>query len=446
MRNLILSTVELTIIVSANNFAVNAYIPSLPRDIHREHVSTTPAAIFLFAVQTRARGRIYNSCLHSAPEVDDPPHHYDIDAITYRPVRLDDIPECCRLSATTCEDDEIAEAERLRYMQMNAGDYFWCAVLSADEDREWSKRFESCAKRKDDIIIGFIYSTRLTEFTEASFPTHDHTGLILAIHSVVVDSKFRYQDVAIAMIQNYLKQILSFSSFVDSSGFQRIQMLAQSEMLSHYVDTGFLVLRPSPILSGKIKWYELEARREILESMISDHHSTNVHPFQASSRSTSNPDEGFGRGVLFAERSQRRARLHKELSKLGIDPNEIEQFGTAAIRTYNSFLLPKSVGALAVAESPTRSRVVANSISFLAREFKADQERWLRNIDKNRTNRVKEKRKETTSEQCKHPITIVLDNIRSAHNVGNILRLAEAANIDSVRLCGMTPRPPHPKV
>jgi hypothetical protein len=140
--------------------------------------------------------------------------------------------------------------------------------------------------------------------------------------------------------------------------------------------------------------------------------------------------------------------LHSELSKLGIDPHELEnhqeRFGTAAIRTYNSFLLPKSVGALAVAESPTRPRVVANNISFLVKEFNADQERWLRNVDQIR--RGKDELVGAMAENDKHPITIILDNIRSAHNVGNILRLAEAAQINSVRLCGMTPRPPHPKV
>ena len=179
-----------------------------------------------------------------------------------------------------------------------------------------------------------------------------------------------------------------------------------------------------------------------------------------SSRSTFNPEyEGGTNGNRFAAgRNERRNRLHAELTNLGIDPTEIEshpdRFGTAAIRTYNSFLLPKSKGALAVTESPTRPRVVANSISFLTREFKADSEKWLRNVDKNRgadatdnadlvgdANNV-----ETRQPSRKHPITIILDNIRSAHNVGNILRLAEASQVDSVRLCGMTPRPPHPKV
>ena len=149
---------------------------------------------------------------------------------------------------------------------------------------------------------------------------------------------------------------------------------------------------------------------------------------------------------MFADgRCQRREKLHTELSKLGIDPNEIEshpeRFGTAAIRTYNSFLLPKSAGALAVAESPTRPSVVANNISFLQREHNADQERWLINVDRNRSDGAANQ-----SDNHKHPITIILDNVRSARNVGNILRLAEAARVESVRLCGMTPRPPHPKV
>eukprot|EP00804_Cyclotella_cryptica_P021851 CCRYP_000834-RA/>CCRYP_000834-RA protein AED:0.09 eAED:0.09 QI:82/1/1/1/1/1/4/82/339 len=162
-------------------------------------------------------------------------------------------------------------------------------------------------------------------------------------------------------------------------------------------------------------------------------------------RSTSNPDyEGGSNGNELAKgREHRRARLHSELIKLGINPDEIEsnpeQFGTSALRTYNSFILPKSAGALAVAESPTRAKVVANNMSFLIREYKADRERWIRNVDKHRTDRA-------AGNNVKHSMTIILDNVRSAPNVGNILRLGEAAQVESVRLCGMTPRPPHPKV
>lgn len=42
-------------------------------------------------------------------------------------------------------------------------------------------------------------------------------------------------------------------------------------------------------------------------------------------------------------------------------------------------------------------------------------------------------------------ITLVLDRLRSAHNVGNIFRIAEAVGADVI-CCGYTPAPPHPKL
>ncbi len=42
-------------------------------------------------------------------------------------------------------------------------------------------------------------------------------------------------------------------------------------------------------------------------------------------------------------------------------------------------------------------------------------------------------------------LTIILDRLRSAHNTGNIFRLAEAVGAD-IAACGYTPCPPHPKL
>ncbi len=44
------------------------------------------------------------------------------------------------------------------------------------------------------------------------------------------------------------------------------------------------------------------------------------------------------------------------------------------------------------------------------------------------------------------PIAGVLDNIRSAYNVGSMFRTAECAYIAELVLCGITARPPHRKV
>lgn len=41
---------------------------------------------------------------------------------------------------------------------------------------------------------------------------------------------------------------------------------------------------------------------------------------------------------------------------------------------------------------------------------------------------------------------IVLDRLRSAHNTGNIFRIAEAVGADEIIACGYTPAPPHPKL
>jgi 23S rRNA (guanosine2251-2'-O)-methyltransferase len=43
----------------------------------------------------------------------------------------------------------------------------------------------------------------------------------------------------------------------------------------------------------------------------------------------------------------------------------------------------------------------------------------------------------------KRPIVLVLDNVRSMHNVGSVFRTADAFLAEQIILCGYTPRPPH---
>jgi len=43
----------------------------------------------------------------------------------------------------------------------------------------------------------------------------------------------------------------------------------------------------------------------------------------------------------------------------------------------------------------------------------------------------------------KMPVVVVLDNIRSMHNVGSVFRTGDAFLIQGIYLCGYTPRPPH---
>lgn len=46
-------------------------------------------------------------------------------------------------------------------------------------------------------------------------------------------------------------------------------------------------------------------------------------------------------------------------------------------------------------------------------------------------------------EAAKRPLVVVLDNVRSMHNVGSVFRTADAFLIERIYLCGYTPQPPH---
>ena len=162
----------------------------------------------------------------------------------------------------------------------------------------------------------------------------------------------------------------------------------------------------------------------------------------SSTRSTHiiEPEETYHVGA-----EERKERLHAELSLRGLTSNELEALlnddvhrGSPAFRTYNSFVFPKSAGALASAEKPGRLATIAQSICFLHREQEANRNEWLRNHDRTLS--------ELPFASTRFPLTLVLDNVRSAHNVGNLLRAAEAARCERVFCCGITPTPPHPSV
>ena len=43
----------------------------------------------------------------------------------------------------------------------------------------------------------------------------------------------------------------------------------------------------------------------------------------------------------------------------------------------------------------------------------------------------------------KLPVILLLENIRSMHNVGSVFRTADAFLTEAIYLCGYSPRPPH---
>jgi 23S rRNA (guanosine2251-2'-O)-methyltransferase len=49
-------------------------------------------------------------------------------------------------------------------------------------------------------------------------------------------------------------------------------------------------------------------------------------------------------------------------------------------------------------------------------------------------------------EQVKLPVAVVLDNVRSMHNIGSIFRTADGFAVEQILLCGITAQPPHREI
>lgn len=48
--------------------------------------------------------------------------------------------------------------------------------------------------------------------------------------------------------------------------------------------------------------------------------------------------------------------------------------------------------------------------------------------------------------QDKLPVTVVLDNLRSMHNIGSIFRTSDGFAVEQIYLCGITAQPPHREI
>lgn len=53
---------------------------------------------------------------------------------------------------------------------------------------------------------------------------------------------------------------------------------------------------------------------------------------------------------------------------------------------------------------------------------------------------------EEFKEVDKIPVVVVLDNIRSMHNIGSVFRTSDAFRIEKIYLCGITAKPPHKEI
>ncbi len=52
----------------------------------------------------------------------------------------------------------------------------------------------------------------------------------------------------------------------------------------------------------------------------------------------------------------------------------------------------------------------------------------------------------TFRQQEKLPVTVVLDSVRSMHNVGSVFRTSDGFAVEQIILCGITAQPPHREI
>jgi len=137
--------------------------------------------------------------------------------------------------------------------------------------------------------------------------------------------------------------------------------------------------------------------------------------------------------------------LHESLKSLDIDANELYdaalqsiqdptagydgRYGKSAIKTYRAFLYPKQAVQGDPVMLPAAALRCARQIEFLLKRHKSHQAEWVRHTDVGDTQRQT------------FPMILLLDNVRSAFNVGSIFRSADAAGCEQVITTGITPHP-----
>jgi predicted PhzF superfamily epimerase YddE/YHI9/ribosomal protein S18 acetylase RimI-like enzyme len=161
--------------------------------------------------------------------------------IRFREVRPTDIPAVAQIEKASYPEDEAASKSALQYRQHHAAPYFRCAVVGGQDD-------------DNDVVIGYICSTRCREFEHESMSLHIPNGSLLAIHSVVVQQKYRKRGIATAMLKEYVEDVQKNND----GTIEKMVLLAKKDLLAFYVECGFQVKQLSSIVHGSEQWYDLE--------------------------------------------------------------------------------------------------------------------------------------------------------------------------------------------
>lgn len=174
--------------------------------------------------------------------------------LRFREVGPTDLATCVALEQASYPLNESASKSTLQYRQHQAATFFRCAVVSAPDEQE----------DDNDKVVGFVCSTRCEKLTKESLTTHLVGGPLLAIHSVVVREDYRRKGIGSAMLREYIQHVQQYNLRCEqdnsraNSPIEKIVLLSKKHLLTFYLNSGFRVVKPSPVLHGADLWYELE--------------------------------------------------------------------------------------------------------------------------------------------------------------------------------------------
>lgn len=247
------------------------------------------------------------------PEPQPQPQPSLLENILFRNVCPTDLPAIYNLERSSYPKNEAASKSQIQYRQHHAAPFFRCAVYIPPEElgsrsiggencsgpgvtnksisaiTNQNHSTKSCRSLKEiGTIIGFVTATRCSyPFTEKSMSTHEPNGNILAIHSVVVEEKYRNMGIGQAMVKNYLHVMGKImEEKIDASGnggersstgsgsgsggrgeklIEEVVLLSKITNIPFYVKLGFQVQGKSEIVHGHDDWYDCVKPVEVVK-------------------------------------------------------------------------------------------------------------------------------------------------------------------------------------
>ena len=155
----------------------------------------------------------------------------------YRNAVPTDLAQIYKLEKESYPADEAASRSSLQYRQHHAAAFFRCAVRVSNTNNpvsHYEYRNDPVQNSLNGIgdVIGFVTGTRCHAFTEESMSVHVPTGPILAIHSVVIHSKYRNRTYGSQMLKNYIETLHKMKL---THGIRKIVLMSKANKLTFYL-------------------------------------------------------------------------------------------------------------------------------------------------------------------------------------------------------------------